>query len=78
MSKNNGKLEASGNKFHVIISDELTLYANKDDAIGDLKDELAKNDDATVAKISYDADGDTEFSIEPLSWKDIATGWATQ
>lgn len=73
------KIQLKEEKFYILVGDVFAVYDNQDEAVKDLKGEIKKNENATVAKISYERSKDKSkqgtFNVNPLSWKDIAMGW---
>lgn len=73
------KIVLKGEKFYILVGDTFAVYDGQDEAVKDLKEEMKKNKNATVAEISYERSKDKgkqgTFNVNPLSWKDIAMGW---
>lgn len=72
------KIEVKDKKIYVLVGKKITVYAMQDDAIKDLKDELKKDETATIAVLSYESSDNKKeqgtFNVAPISWKDIAMG----
>ena len=71
-----GSLTLEKKIFWVLVGDKLQLYSDKKEAILGLRNILPKEQDATLAEISYDEQGEKgTFNVEGVSWKEIALGW---
>lgn len=58
--------------FYVTISDELTVYEAKDDAVADIQDVLDEDEDAFIAEMAIQGSGDdVEVNLEQVSWQQI-------
>ena len=73
------ELKAKEKNFWILIGDKFAVFDNKNEAIGELKSELEKNENATIAEISYQESKDEDkmgsFDVNPISWREIAMGW---
>lgn len=64
--------------FWVLVAgkNDLYLYVDKEKAVSGLSEAMPENQNATLAMIYYkDTKEGGTFSVEGVSWKDIAMGW---
>lgn len=56
--------------------EELYLYVDREEAVTGLSEAMPKNKNASLAMIYYkDTEAGGTFTVEGMSWKDIALGW---
>ena len=58
--------------FYVAVSDTLTVYESYEDAVADIDDILDEDDDAFLAEMSIEHDGDdVGVNLEQVGWPQI-------
>lgn len=64
--------------FWVLVAnkEELYLYVDREEAVTGLSEAMPKNKNASLAMIVFkDTEEGGTFTVEGVSWKDIALGW---
>lgn len=64
-------------KFWVIVSENLSLFTDKEMATAEMQIVLAENPESTLAEISYNKE-ERKFEVNPVPWKEISEGSAKQ
>ena len=61
--------------FYVTVADEITVYAQYEDAVAEVQDKLQTDTDSFIAEVNIAADSedDVAVALEQVSWQQVIT-----
>lgn len=65
--------------FYVTVSEQLTVYESKSDAVDDIQEILDEDDEAFIAEVSIEGQGsDVNVNLEQVAWQQIIKEMASE